>query len=516
MMLELTPFKSLIRERCGLLLDGNAEQKLQSAILERISLLSIKPEDYFVRLSDSEAEFLELVNLVTINETYFFREPDQIRLFVDCLAPRFLAEHNGIAPVRILSAGCSSGEEPYSLAMALMDRYGESTSRLFFIAGCDIDSVMLDRARRGNYGEFSFRGVPSDLRNRYFDKTSKGNAVKANLKDMVRFYEVNLLSENCSFELFDFDIIFFRNVSIYFDKPTRIAIQHNLASMMKKDGVLVIGTAETLANDLGVLKLVEENGLFYFVKGSPPLPHEPVAVQSPIMLTPVKCVSSEMSPPVAAMQSDIMLHQSISIATIEHPTTSPVIVELSDSTVNTDADIETARQFIIDKRYEEALDMIDVVLKTDSGNIEALLLKAFALLNRKEFASADALLYKVLDVNVWSVDALLLLGLSAKWHGQDDTAIKWLKQAVYACQECWPAHYYLSELYRNLGEIEPASRCCRVVIQLLSGEEKDAGIKYVPLSLPAGDIRFICERHLSKISADSHVHKTGVIAGSHR
>lgn len=506
MTIALAPFKNLIKERCGLVLDDNAEQKLQAALVERISFLSIKSEDYFIKLSVSESEFQELVNLLTINETYFFREPELIKLLVDSIAPRLLAQHNGIAPVRILSAGCSSGEEPYSIAMALMDRYGVSAAKLFFIAGCDIDSVMLAKARKGDYGEFSFRGIPSYLRSRYFDKTNTGYSIKANLKEMVRFYEVNLLSGNYSSELSDFDVIFFRNVSIYFDEPTRLAIQQNLAFLMKKDGILVVGTAETLANDLGVLKLVEENGLFYFLKGAPPLPHwtMPTASQTVSTATPVKFNPSAIFPPVIPMQPE-RLYQPIPIITTKISCPSAENDKISAKTTKEEANIEHVRQLIIDKRYDEALEMIDAVMKSDYGDIEVMLLKAFALLNRKEFASAEELLQKALDVNTWSVDAILLQGLSAKWQGQNDTAIKWMKQAVYACQECWPAHYYLSELYRNLGEIEPAHRCCRIVIQLLSGEGKDTGIKYVPLGLPAGDIRFICERQLSKMSTVSHV-----------
>lgn len=468
---DLARVKQLVKARCGLLFEGNGEANLVQVLAERARALAIEPAQYFARLHDNGPEFQELVNRLTINETYFFRGSEQIRLLVERLVPRLLAARAGLAPVRILSAGCSSGEEPYSLVMALMDRYGESVSRLFEFAGGDIDSVALAKARNARYTRFSFRGVPDEVRGRYFDQDRWGHLLKAPVRNQVTFHELNLLASSFSPALRDFDVIFFRNVSIYFDAPTRKRVQQNLVSLMKDDGVLMIGAAETLANDLGVLPLVEEDGLYYFAKGRPPVPAVPLA----------PLPSGGGSVPMAAMPA----------LTASEPRPSPAPLR---------ADVDTLRQLMRDKCYDQALPLLEAVLMDEPRNAEALLLKAHVLINRKDFVAAERLAQGVLAANAWSIDALVLLGLAAKWQQQSEAAIRWFKQAAYARHDCWPAHYYLADLYRNGGENELARRAYRVVLQLLSGHEPDTGgIQYVPLGLPTGEIRFLCEHQLARL-----------------
>lgn len=498
MMQHLARFKTLIKERCGLLFEGNSEGKLAQALAERSQALAIQPADYYARLSADEAEFQELVNQLTINETYFFREPEQIRLLVERLAPRFLAAHAGRAPVRILSAGCSSGEEPYSLAMALLDKYGDSVSRLFSFVGGDIDSTVLAKARNGRYTDFSFRGVAAEVRSRYFDKDRWGSLLKPAVKALVSFHELNLLAESFPAALHDFDIIFFRNVSIYFDAPTRELIQRKLVSLMKADAVLVIGTAETLANDLGVLPLFEENGLFYFVKGTPPLPEIATPTATALPPSPPGPLPALAFPPPKEAQnvSPLLVPPGAwTLPSAPPPSSTPA------PTAPPPADLATARQWVRDKRYEQALAALQALLTVDPKNIEIFLLQAHVRLERRDFTGAEQLAQQALAIDNWSVDAFLLLGLAAKWQQQAAEAIRWFKQAAYARHECWPAHYYLADLHRLGGNNELAQRAYRVVIQLLAGGEPDTGIKHLPLGLPPGEIRFLCEHQLAKLPA---------------
>jgi chemotaxis protein methyltransferase CheR len=494
MTLDIQPFKALVKEHCGLVLDANGDEKLRQALTERILALAIQPAAYYSRLLSEDAEFKELINLLTINETYFFREPEQIRLLVDRLAPRLLTAHGGMTPVRILSAGCSSGEEPYSLVMALMDKYGESVAHLFSFAAGDIDSTVLAKAREGRYTDFSFRGVSSTVRNRYFDKDKHSNLLKEHIKNRVVFHELNLLADTFPPALSGFDVIFFRNVSIYFDTPTRKIIQQNLASLLKQDGFLVIGTAETLANDLGVLPLVEEDGLFYFIKGQPPLAEATSPL--PLITFDAVCPPPPTFPPAADFPSLTTLPLPAGTWNLSCP---PVPIP--------EASLDKARKLTADRRYDDALPLLDTVLLAEPDNTEARLLKAYVQINRKDFAAAEALAQRVLAADTWSIDALIVLGLAAKWRNQNEAAIRAFKQAAYACHDCWPAHYYLADLYRHSGESELARRAYRVVVQLLSGSElnpredaaQPSGIKYLPLGLPAKEVRFLCEHQLTKL-----------------
>lgn len=486
---DLARFKALIKQRCGLLFEGHSEANLAQTLAARSRELNMPAAKYYAEAHNNGAEFQELINRLTINETYFFREAEHISLLVDHLVPRLLAARSSGEPVRILSAGCSSGEEPYSLVMALMDKYGERVAQQFEFVGGDIDSAVLARARLARYTGFSFRGVPNAVRDRHFDADGWGFSVKEQVRKQVQFHELNLLDGAVSPALRDFDIVFFRNVSIYFDAATRKAVQHNIAALMKDKAVLITGTAETLANDLGVFQLVEEAGLYYFAKGRPLIPdvHAPThAIRTPVTARE----TSELSiVPVSRRRRD---YPSPPPAAADPRATAPVPVPMA---------LDAIAQLLRDRRYDQALPLLDDVLLLEADHTHALLLKAHVLINRRDFATAERLAKSVQARHVWSIDALLLLGLAAKWQRQPQAAIHWFKQAAYAHQTCWVAHYYLADLYREGDETERACRAYRVVLQLLGGDATDTGIEVVPLDLPVGEIRFLCTHQLGKLSA---------------
>lgn len=484
MIMELTQFKAFIRDSCGLLFDGNSEEKLTTVLTERMRETGINDSArYLETITASPVEFQQLINMLTINETYFFREPEQLRLLAQRLIPRMLTRHDGQTPIRILSAGCSSGEEPYSLVMSLLERYGESLPRLCSFTGVDIDSAVLAKARNGRYSEFSFRGVPDNLRSRYFDKSGHGWQLKSEVKKLVHFQELNLITPEESPSLQEFDIVFFRNVSIYFDLPTRKLIQQNLASLMKKDGIMVIGTAETMANDLGILSLVEEEDLFYFAKGNPPLPEQGATLHVPFAKRETTTCPERIAP-----------HKDQPLPVLTAP----------DSWCSRPTPLPTQNELellVREKRYDEALPLLEIMLGADRQHQGALLLKAHIFLNRKQFEAAVMIAREVLEREAWSVDAFLLLGLAAKWGGQAHEALGWFKQATYAYQNCWPAHYFMADQYRTGGSIELARREYRVVLQLLATNAADTGVKVIPVGLPANEIRLLCEHQLVKLGS---------------
>ncbi len=495
MNIDLEPFKKLIKQRCGLILEGLAEEKLSTVLAQRLIVTKFgNSAEYYFHLQSSDDEFQDLVNLLTINETYFFREVEQLHLLTERLVPRLLMQRKDSQPLRILSAGCSSGEEPFSLVMALREKYGDEVSSLFSFAGGDIDTQALAKARSGRYNEFSFRGVATAIKDRYFDHDGWDYHLKDEIRNRVEFQEMNLFAEEFPAALHDCDIIFFRNVSIYFDTQTRRIIQQNLASLLNENGCLVIGTAETIANDLGVLSLIEEDGLFYFSKGQLIVP---VPATAPVfdfsryvpskMAAPEQCDRPELpfvrcSPPVAS---------SLPIAEVVVPVVAPF-----DPCCN----IDEVQQYCREKRYKEAMAMIVILLEQNPGDASSLLLKAHIQLNSKEFELADASARQALETDPWSIDAFVLLGLAAKWRDLVKEAVRWFKQAVYARHECWLARYYLADLYRVGGESDKARREYRGVLQLLSqATVPDHGIKVLPLGIVHSELRFLCEHQLGKL-----------------
>lgn len=497
--INLAPFKEFIKQRCGLILEGNGKEKLATALTQRITVTkSGNSAEYYARLKDSKDEFQDLVNLLTINETYFFRESEQLHLLTERLVPRLLMQREDGLPLRILSAGCSSGEEPYSIVMALHEKYGDGVSNLFSFSAGDIDTQALAKARSGRYSEFSFRGVAADIKARYFEHDGWTYRLKNEIRSRVEFHEMNLFAEEFPAALHGFDIIFFRNVSIYFDAPTRRIIQQNLASLLKDDGYLVIGTAETLANDLGVLSLIEEDGLFYFAKGQPAPAAQPAFDFTRHM--PPKTTAPAHNRIVPELPCGLPPHKLSVVPPLL--TVEPCKPEVAPACFSRDEVEKLCRE----KRHDEALTMIALLLARNPGDAPALLLKAHIQLNRKEFELAETSARQALQSDPWSIDAFVLLGLAAKWREQSEEAVRWFKQAVYARHECWLARYYLADLYRAGGEPDKALREYRGVLQLLSQPTvPDNGIKVLPLDLPLSELRFLCEHQLGKLGSQQRL-----------
>ena len=268
--MNTAPIRELVRRRSGLDLAVSSERALEDALKTRIAATGVPHETaYYAKACSDENEFYELVGLLTVNETYFFREPEQIAMFVDRLAPRLLESRREDGPVRILSAGSSTGEEAFSLAIALAERYPGTASDAFSIVGIDIDKEAVHRARAGLYRGFSFRAMDDALRERYFESAGNGAwRICDRIRRMADFRHFNILSDEYPEELKDFSAIFFRNVSIYFDASTRRCILAGFERILREDGVLLTGMAESMSNDLGILRLVQESGIFYFDRGA--------------------------------------------------------------------------------------------------------------------------------------------------------------------------------------------------------------------------------------------------------
>lgn len=464
---ELTVAADLVRERCGLRCDGDGAKALETALARRIADASAaSAAAYLARLAVDAPEFQALVNLLTINETYFCREAEQLQLLVKRLRPLIPGRGEG-EPVRILCAGCSSGEEPYSVAIALKEAFGEAAPRLFGITGADIDDEALAKARTGSYGELSFRGAPTELKDRYFTRNGGGGlTLSPVIKAAVAFRHVNLLAESTA-ELGRFDAILFRNVSIYFDAPTRRRIIARFADMLAEGGCLIVGASETLSNDFGLLRLVEEDGVFFFVKDG-----KGTARPSP-------------SPPLAAKPA----------RPAPAATAAPALPLGPARRAEARAERVDAERLVREKRYGEALAL---VAAWPSGPARSRLL-AHIRFNRNDLDGAEREATEALAGEPWCVDCLTLLSQIARHRNDADSAVRWLKQAIYARPELWLPHYHLAEVYRRCGSLEKARREYAVVVQQLSAGPVGSPLLATP-AVAAADLLLLCRRHLEAMA----------------
>jgi chemotaxis protein methyltransferase WspC len=230
--------EKMLREKMGLDAASVGSGSIQRVIRLRMKGQGISDETaYRELLTRSHTEWDELVEAVVVTETWFFRDPEAFSVVVE--AARTSAPGSTL---RILTVPCSSGEEPYSLAIALRDA-GISAERVR-IDAVDISSRALARAQSGIYGKNSFRGKDLGYRKRYFQSTKAGFVLQSDIRNSVKFIEGNLLNWNFGIGQPSYDFIFCRNLLIYFDRPTQQKALEKLDALLAPSGILFVGPAE--------------------------------------------------------------------------------------------------------------------------------------------------------------------------------------------------------------------------------------------------------------------------------
>jgi chemotaxis protein methyltransferase CheR len=238
-----------IYKRSGMWFSDTSKYLLQKRLSPRARELnfdSFQKYFYFLQYDPrAEAEFDQIWDLVTTNETYFFREPAQLTAFVDEIVPDILTR-KPVKKVRIWSAGCSSGEEPYSLAMLLQEA-GWFNQASFEIFASDINQQVLARARKATYRESAFRATTPALRDKYFHRNDDNSwKIRDEIRNRVSFGRLNLYDEARVSLLGHLDIVFCRNVIIYFDDASKKIVVSNFYNRLVEGGYLLLGHSESL------------------------------------------------------------------------------------------------------------------------------------------------------------------------------------------------------------------------------------------------------------------------------
>lgn len=228
----------------------------------------------------SPNEELDLIEGLTIGETYFFREPEAIQALLDSILPELMQQRTTQQPLRLWSAGCASGEEPYSLAMALNSQATQTPSAGFSLLATDINRQSLEKARLGYYTAWSFRAMPSHYKQRYFQPQSDGRwLLDPALRQQVQFAQLNLAAPDYPSILngtHELDIIFCRNVLMYFSDETIAQIAERFARCLRPGGWLVLSQTECSHQFQSAFETVQIGGAFLYRKrGGKRLPPTP-------------------------------------------------------------------------------------------------------------------------------------------------------------------------------------------------------------------------------------------------
>jgi chemotaxis protein methyltransferase CheR len=263
-------FSNLLKQRSGLVLTKDKAYLLESRLMPVARKWNMKGLDELavtVRMRKEEALLRDITEAMTTNESSFFRDQKPFDLFRNLVLPQLLESRSSRRQIRIWSAACSSGQEAYSLAMLLQDEAAKIAGWRIEIIGTDISAEMVERAKSGIYTQFEVqRGLPIQMLVKHFKQNGDKWQISPQIRQMASFREFNLLGD--LMPLGQFDVVFCRNVLIYFDQPTKSRVLEQIARLMPADGLLYLGGAETVLGITERFKPLENQRGLYVVAGS--------------------------------------------------------------------------------------------------------------------------------------------------------------------------------------------------------------------------------------------------------
>ncbi|WP_417694421.1 CheR family methyltransferase [Roseibium sp.] len=245
---EFEFLKKFLKDRSGLVLSNDKQYLVESRLLPIARTSKLETLSALIQLVQRGGQRqleIDVVEAMTTNESFFFRDKTPFDHFNETMLPALLQSRSSQRNLKIWCAAASTGQEPYSLAICLKEAAAKMGGWRTRIVGTDLSQEVLEKAKAGLYSQFEVqRGLPIQMLLKYFEQKGDMWQISPSLRAMVEWRKLNLL-ENFN-HLGEFDILFCRNVLIYFDQPTKVEILNRLAKMLPEDGYLVLGAAETV------------------------------------------------------------------------------------------------------------------------------------------------------------------------------------------------------------------------------------------------------------------------------
>lgn len=452
---EFQLFRDWIHKHSGIFLEESKFDSLRISLVTRATRFGYTDyQEYFRLLSVDEAEFKELMNLVTINETSFFRFPAQFDAFRDRVIPEILdgRPQGANRQFRVWSAGCSTGEEPYTIAMTLIDSTLEALGHRMEVVGTDVSTQALDRARKGVYPDRAVTNLSSMQLSRWFERVDGGYRPVKKVRDLCSFHFHNLIKEPYPLALMsNWDVIFCRNVTIYFRvESTRRVVDHYFDAL-NPGGYLFIGHSETLTSISDRFEPVEIDGVFLYRK-----PH----VKRSLSFEEIVARRQTKSGGTAAEDEGRKRKRR---RAVPQPEPEPVISEPERL-------IGEAHAMLDQARAAEALVLANDALRLEPKNVEAHLVAAFAYADLGKLDEAMQQAEDVLDTYPLTAGARYILGVINQQRGKLEEALTEYKRTIYIDPDFVLAHFAVANLQRQLGHVDDACRAYENTLRSLSSK----------------------------------------------
>jgi chemotaxis protein methyltransferase CheR len=478
-------FRGWIAQRLGLHFD-DAKLEFLAEVLDRRADkkgLPLRPYLDWLKGPDIDAELQALALELTVPETYFFRHIDQFHAFADVALPEAGAARGPSGNLSMLSAGCASGEEPYTLAMLVRER-GADQGRKVSIRAFDINPAMLAKAARGCYSAWALRETPATSQLRWFRSAGRDFELEDSIRAAVTFLEVNLSQENA--ELWapeKYDVIFCRNVLMYFTPDSAQALVARLTRSLTPGGHLFLGHAETLRGLSNDYHLLHTHGAFYYQrKHALQIKHgkngeetlNGVAQDEPARQAAVRSVAALSNPSWANTWLETIQNASDRIqALAERPTIESALRDGGDpgSPTQTAAQLPLVLDLLKKERFSDALNLLGRLPAESAQDPDVLLLRAALLTHSGNLSAAANAGAQLLESDELNSGAHYLLALCRESAGDLQGALDHDQAAIYLDAGFAMPRLHLGLMARRAGNREGAKRELGQALLLLKRED---------------------------------------------
>jgi chemotaxis protein methyltransferase CheR len=450
---EFRLFQNYIQENSGIYFDDNKKDSLRVSLYMRMNQNRLKSyHDYYQILispDKGEKEFRELLNLITVNETHFFRNKPQFDALRKVILPDIIKRKEKTdRSICIWSAGCSTGEEPYSIAITLLEILKAPETWRIEIFASDVSRKALAVAEQGIYSARSLRDTDDVIVKKYFQKEDEDKyRLDEKVKKMVSFDFHNLVKElyPASPHLGGWDIIFCRNVLIYFKTESVREVIDNLYNSLSNDGYLFLGDAEMLYQISDKFEPVELGGAFVYCKG-----------KERFTVRPVEKIPFKEFGEVSFSERTLPIK--------EKPLVKEVVKGRKEQG---ESYYQAGYEYYKRENFERAQSELIKAVRLNPDNAKAHLLLGNIYVNQSRYSEAEEEIQQVLERDIFLPEAYFLLGVVFEKKGLIDEAIRELKKAIYLDKDFVLAHLNLAHIYKARKMTKEAVRAYQNAVRSL-------------------------------------------------
>jgi chemotaxis protein methyltransferase CheR len=470
-------FQHVIAGRFGLHFDDFKLNFVIDVLQRRSESKRMTPEEYIAALEtvahhNGEGEWRELARELTVGESYFFRNEEQFHALREVALPARMRARQAARMLTVASIGCSSGEEPYTIAIVIRELLPSMFDWGVRIVAVDVNPEAIEKARAGRYSAWSLRGTPDAVRERWFTADGRDFVIDESIRRMVSFEERNVAGDDARFwSGAMFDIVFCRNMLMYFTPQAAQDVVDRICRSLLPGGFFFLGHAETLRGLSREFHLRHTHDTFYYQKRTE---EEQTLLSAP---GAADTRGADRTPLAEMFESAESWVETISRSAerirslTERTPTRSAPASAPARQVATFWDLAPAFQLLRDERYDDALALVDELPADSARNADVLALRAVLLAHRGDLVAAEDVCRQILAIDELSAGAHYLMALCREGARDRAGAIDHDQTAVYLDPSFAAPRLHLGLLARKSGDRAAARRDLAQAMVLLERED---------------------------------------------